>query len=236
MPKALAAEAALKERFGYTPILATEIEFYLPAAPDDTFWQPLSGHILKWEAERGTNQYEIALPPLHGAAAIIEHTEWCKALLSSADFSARPFADQPGSGLHVHVHLEDAEGRNVFFKKDEVMSDALRWSLGGLLATMKDNMPVFAPSNASRSRFQPGANAPTTVSWGANNRTTALRLPDTGMPEKRIEHRVAGADADAGAVVAAVLVGIVFGLENKCDPGPQIYGDAGLAMYGLIKL
>ena len=113
---------------------------------------------------------------------------------------------------------------------------ALRHTLGGLLATMQENMDVFAPTEESRARFASGDHIPTTVSWGANNRTTALRLPYTGLPFRRIEHRVAGADADVAAVIAVILEGVLHGLENRLEPGPQMHGNASLPMYGLPPL
>jgi glutamine synthetase len=238
----------------YRPVVATEIEFYLSGSAGrdlGSFWSEVRARceaerigIYKIEKETGDEQHEVALQPLGDVAEIIRQTDALKALLAEcakahemhADFSAKPKPDQPGSGLHVHVHLEDAHGYNLYEKTNDIMSDALRHSLGGLLATMKRHMPVFAPTLASRLRFVAGGNAPLTLSWGANNRTTALRLPDTGVPQKRIEHRVAGADADVGAVLAAILEGIAFGLAQGCEPGPQMYGDASLPMYGLERL
>ncbi|MDE3015601.1 MAG: hypothetical protein KGI29_01565 [Pseudomonadota bacterium] len=240
--------------FGLTPVTAAEIEFYLPGSDGypqmQAFWCGVQAackaagiRLFKSEKEKGRDQHEVALMPdtpentARDVAAI-------KTILNDvaeehglqADFAARPFPGQPGSGLHIHIHLADAAGRNVFYKDDDTISDALKFSIGGLLATMQKNMPVFAPAAESYNRFTPGGNAPLTVSWGANNRTVAVRLPDSDHDNKRIEHRVAGADADPEKVIAAILSGICFGLESKSDPGAQIYGDAGLETYGLPKL
>ncbi len=106
------------------------------------------------------------------------------------------------------------------------MSDALKYAIGGLLTALPESMKIFAPNAESYARFAPGGNAPTTISWGANNRTVAVRLPDAPHDKKRIEHRVAGADADPHAVIAAILEGIHDGLTRHLDPGPQTYGDA----------
>ncbi|MDE3061241.1 MAG: hypothetical protein KGJ06_09540 [Pseudomonadota bacterium] len=242
--------SGLAEEFGLTAITAAEIEFYLSSAPSDAFWDTVKSacavegiRLFKIEKERGKEQYEVALRP-EDPLLTARHVTAVKAVLDDAatrhglivDFAARPFAEQPGSGLHIHVHLLDESGKRVFFKNDEIISDALKFSIGGLLATMKDYMGVFAPGVESLARFTPGGNAPLTVSWGANNRTVAVRLPDSEHDEKRIEHRVAGADADPRNVIVAILAGIRYGLQNKCDPGQQIYGDAGLEMYGLPKL
>lgn len=238
IPSSLDAIARrLREEYSLTPVLATEIEFYLAAPPTDALWEAVRHEIAieKYEREKGPQQWEVALSMQRTPGMAAQQLARCKEILAAfgADFSAKPFADAPGSGLHVHLHLEDAQGANVFYKKDAIISDALKWSIGGLLATMREYMPVFAPTEASRARFVPGGNAPTTLSWGANNRTVAIRLPDVGAPFRHIEHRVAGADAQPEAVIAAVLTGVHYGLTHRSDPGPQIYGDAALATYGL---
>ena len=238
----------------HVPFIATEIEFYLFGSEGSdfgVFWAAVRAAcdeagigIFKIEKETGTEQHEVALMHTRNIAKIIADTEQLKIILSEraaaqgmrADFSAKPLAEEPGSGLHIHVHLEDAAGRNLFYKDEHGMSDALVHSIAGLLATMPEYMPVFLPTAESKNRLVAGSNAPTTISWGANNRTVAVRLPDTGTQFRRIEHRVAGADADVGAVIKAVLAGIEYGLEHKLMPPAQVYGDAGLAMYGLPPL
>lgn len=214
------------------------------------FWQEIAAHcaarniaLYKTDRESGKEQFEIALAPA-GALKTASDTAALKSIVETtaaahrmiADFAARPFANQPGSGLHIHVHLADREGGNVYFKHDETMSDALRFSLGGLLSWLNPCMAVFAPADASCRRFTQGSNAPLTVSWGGNNRTAALRLPDSEHHNKRIEHRVAGADADPGRVIAVILAALHYGLSKRCDPGGQIFGDAALPVYNLPRL
>ncbi len=235
-------------------IVATEIEFYLFDSDNSKISEyflklPLlcadcGLEIFRIEKERGLSQYEISLRHSENIEKIIADTEQLKKISSDlaasynmkADFSARPLADDYGSGLHIHVHMEDAEGNNLYWKKDDQLSDMLAYSLGGLLATMRDNMKIFAPDEKSRKRFVAGGNAPTTVSWGANNRTCALRLPDKPWNDKHIEHRVSCADVDVKSAVQAVLSGIDYGIANKLTPPPQIYGDASLTMYELPRL
>lgn len=238
----------LKRHYGFTPVIATELEFYLhgPQVADERVISALSEAtsslpVAKIEKERGAGQYEIALSPLASTTDVIAALESLKAAIIGAagaidlkaDFAAKPLAREPGSGLHIHVHLEDAKAQNVFFKRDNEISDALKHSLGGLLSTLPHAMPVFAPREESYLRFMAGGAAPTTFSWGANNRTVALRLPDIGAPYRHIEHRVPGADADGANTIAAILAGIHHGLKEKCDPGAQVYGDASLPQYKL---
>ncbi len=239
--------------FGYTPIVACEIEFTLhgaDACPSLVqFWQQVRAAcreqaigIFNIEKERGKQQFEVALMPTDAKKAA-DNCIKLQTILSQqaeshamrADFSAKPFADEPGNGLHVHVHLNDAHGQNIFTKDDHAMSAPLAHAIGGLLAWMADSMAIFAPHAESYARFAPGSNAPLTVSWGANNRTVAIRLPDSGHA-KRIEHRVAGSDANPQEVIAVILAAMHWGLAHKSEPGPQIYGDASLEQYHLPRL
>lgn len=240
--------------FGLHAITASEIEFYLHGSCERNlfeFWYAVkeacaaSGiKIFNIEKERGREQHEVSLSPCREPEKTISDTNTLKIIVTElavkygmqADFSAKPLADDFGSGLHIHIHLEDAQGKNQFYKDDENMSDTLRHALGGLLLWLPDTMPIFAPSEDSYARFGSGGNAPSTVSWGANNRTVAIRLPDTAHNNKRIEHRVAGADADVGQVMQVILAAIHHGLTICAEPSAQIYGDASLAAYNLPRL
>jgi glutamine synthetase len=245
----------LKKDFGLYPITASEIEFYIKGSEGcgtiAAFWDEVKAEctaakitLAKIEKEKGREQHEISLQFSTDASKTATDTEALKTIIGNkasahsmeASFAAKPFNDQPGSGFHVHLHLTTVEGKNVFYKDDYDMSDALKFSIGGLLAGMLPSMPIFAPSKESYARFKPGSNAPMTVSWGANNRTTAIRLPDAAHDNKRIEHRVAGADADAVAVMGSILGWVCEGLAKRIDPGPQIFGDAALPMYKLPPL
>ena len=230
----------------YIPVIATEIEFYLHNSMPEQALAIIKEECEKAkieyaaiEKERGREQYEISLKNSKDVEKIIHDTELFKCLMkerfTGADFSAKPLADDYGSGLHIHVHLEDGAGNNLFYK-DEEFSDYLLYAIGGLLQLMNNYMIIFAPNKESYARFLPKSNAPTTISWGINNRTTAIRLPNKPMNNKHIEHRVAGSDADIKKVIAAILTSIDYGIANKCDAAPPIYGDASLAQYNLPKL
>jgi glutamine synthetase len=86
-------------------------------------------------------------------------------------------------------------------------------------------MLIFAPSFTSFRRFAANAFVPVNATWGYNNRSVAFRVP-SGPPEnRRIEHRIAGADANPYLVLAAVLAGALHGIEGKLDPGPPSEGN-----------
>jgi glutamine synthetase len=139
-----------------------------------------------------------------------------------ATFMAKPFAERSSNGLHVHVSLRDRAGANRFAADEP----SLRHALGGLKATMAEAMLLFAPNANSFRRLRPLSYAPTAPTWGYNNRTVALRVPSGPEAARRIEHRVAGADANPYLVLAAVLAGIHHGLERRLDPGTPVAGNA----------
>ena len=140
---------------------------------------------------------------------------------------AKPFVDQAGSGTHIHVSVLDKDGNNIFACTPEQPADAhaprhRRPAAGH----RKDCMLMFAPHANSYRRFVLNAFVPLNDCWGFNNRTVAMRIPHSDEANMRIEHRIAGADANPYLVTAAVLAGILHGLENKGDPGPPIVGNA----------
>nr|WP_246047954.1 hypothetical protein [Hankyongella ginsenosidimutans] len=84
-----------------------------------------------------------------------------------ATFMAKPFADCAGSGLHIHVSVEDRDGRNIFADADPAGSPALRHAIGGLRETLADTMAILAPNANSYRRFRANSYAPTSPSWGS---------------------------------------------------------------------
>ena len=143
-----------------------------------------------------------------------------------ASFMPKPIDDEAGNGLHVHCSLLDEKGINVFDDGGEEGSDLLRYAVAGCLELLPASMLLFAPSFNAYRRFQPGNHAPTESAWGYDNRTTAIRIPESPSAARRIEHRVAGADANPYLVLAAVLAGIWHGIENTLSPPNPIEGNA----------
>jgi len=91
---------------------------------------------------------------------------------------------------------------------------------------MPECMLMFAPHLNSYHRFQDGSHAPVYACWGYENRTTAVRVPESEPVARRIEHRVSGADANPYLVLAAVLTGALHGIENQLQAPPDVEGDA----------
>ncbi|MEC8439234.1 MAG: glutamine synthetase family protein [Pseudomonadota bacterium] len=143
-----------------------------------------------------------------------------------ASFMPKPIDNEAGNGLHVHCSLLDENGTNVFDDGGEEGSDLLRYAVAGCLELLPASMLLFAPSFNAYRRFQPGNHAPTESAWGYDNRTTAIRIPESPSAARRIEHRVAGADANPSLVLAAVLAGIWHGIENMLSPPDPVEGSA----------
>jgi len=147
-----------------------------------------------------------------------------------ATFMAKPYPREAGSGMHLHISLLDAEGRNVFDGGPAgPASDTLRHAVGGILAGMPEAMAILAPNRNAYRRFQPNIFVPIRRSWGFENRSVALRIPLGKGSARRIEHRVAGADANPYLALATALAGIHHGIATEADPGPPDSGNAGHA-------
>jgi glutamine synthetase len=142
-----------------------------------------------------------------------------------ATFMAKPYADQAGTGMHIHTSLLDKNGNNVFDNGGPEGTDMLRHAVGGMAALMPESMALFAPSVNSYRRFRPDSFAPVNRRWGYNNRSVGMRIPVGPNAARRIEHRVAGADAHPYLVLAGVLAGIHHGLTKQLDPGPPAMGN-----------
>ncbi|MEM7020160.1 MAG: glutamine synthetase family protein [Pseudomonadota bacterium] len=185
-------------------------------------------------AECGPGQFEINLLHTDDAVAACDQALMLKRIIKAvaakhgylASFMAKPQAESVGSGTHVHISLLDAAGNNVFASPIGEPNETLLHALGGLQASMADAMLLFAPHANSWRRFQLDSYVSLNPCWGYNNRTVALRIPTSDENNRRIEHRIAGADANPYLVTAAILAGIHYGLTQKLKPTAPITGNA----------
>lgn len=153
-----------------------------------------------------------------------------------ATFMAKPFSEIAGSGMHVHMSLLGRDGANVFADEAPQGTPLLTHAIGGMAATMADAFAILAPNANSYRRYVARSHAPVAPNWGVNNRTVALRIPAGGAVSRRVEHRVAGADANPYLALAIVLAGAHYGLANRLDPGEPVVGDGYSAAGSLASL
>ncbi|OJF99841.1 glutamine synthetase [Rhizobium sp. 58] len=138
-----------------------------------------------------------------------------------ANFMAKPFAHRSGSGMHLHASLADPSGRNLFADVEDDLALMLRHAIGGLQRTMADSMLMFAPNLNSWRRFTRNSYAPTSPTWGRNNRSVAIRVPAGNPANRHLEHRSPGVDANPYLVGATVLAGMYQGIENQIEPDAE---------------
>ena len=185
-------------------------------------------------AEYGPGQYEVNLAHAPDALRACDEALRFKRIVKSvarahgcdATFLPKPYRDMAGSGLHVHVSLLDRSGANIFAAVDPLASRPLRHAIAGTLATLGDGLALCAPGPNSFRRFRAEAYVPMHVNWSINNRGSAIRIPASDAANLRIEHRLAGADANPYLVVAWVLAGIHHGLTRELEPPPVTSGNA----------
>jgi glutamine synthetase len=182
-------------------------------------------------AEYGMGQYEVNLRHVADPLLAADHAALLKRIVKGvaqsmqmrATFMAKPFTRQAGSGLHVHVSLADTDGTNrLGLDGGEVL---LQQAVAGMQTMMFDSLGFFAPNFNSYRRYL-GSFVPTTRDWGYNNRAVAFRVPAAHGAARRIEHRVAGADASPHLVVAAVLAAVLHGVTQQLAPTTAVHGRA----------
>jgi len=135
-----------------------------------------------------------------------------------ATFMAKINENLPGCGGHVHQSLWDKSGKkNLFYnEKDPAkMSELAKSYLAGQLYCLPHILPIFAPTINSYKRLVEGAWAPTTLTWGVDNRTVALRVLSNSSKSCRLETRVIGSDVNPYLAMAGCLASGLYGIKNK---------------------
>ncbi|MEM1163013.1 MAG: glutamine synthetase family protein, partial [Pseudomonadota bacterium] len=168
--------------------------------------------------EYGGGQFEINLhhtDPLTACDQAIALRRAVRATARNAGldatFMAKPWGDTVGSGLHLHLSVCDNDGRNLFDGGSDTPNGVMKHAIAGLVRHMPGSMLIFAPHLNSYRRFVPGFLCPVEATWSIDNRGAAIRVPETRGKGARIEHRVAGADANPYLVAAAVLAAALDG-------------------------
>jgi glutamine synthetase len=150
-----------------------------------------------------------------------------------ASFMAKWSKDWPGCGGHIHMSLQKkGSGKkgttSAFYdeKAPHKMSETMRQFVAGQQALMPELLAMVAPTVNSFRRLIPGFWAPTSATWGVENRTTALRVIPGSAKSQRVEYRVAAADGNPYLACAAALASGLWGIENKLKLGEPIQGNS----------
>jgi glutamine synthetase len=142
-----------------------------------------------------------------------------------ATFMPKPFAHLTGNGCHAHVSLWNKAGENLFEGDGELgLSDTAYAFLGGLIGHAPALTAILNPTVNSYKRLNApvtssGATwSPNTISYGGNNRTHMVRIPDAG----RLELRLADGAANPYLMPAAILAAGLDGIASQADPGTRL--------------
>nr|WP_199066119.1 glutamine synthetase family protein [Chromobacterium sp. ASV5] len=182
--------------------------------------------------EMGPSQFEINLK--HGdALKLADQTFLFKTALKeighrhqlSVVCMAKPLPGQPGSSMHLHQSLLNAEDGNAFSLPDGGPSPAFFGFIAGLQRFLPQLMPLLCPNPNSYRRFVKGMAAPVNLSWGVDNRSVGLRVPVSGPEARRVENRLPGCDANPYLALAASLGAGLLGIELGCSPSEPAVGN-----------
>lgn len=175
-------------------------------------------HAVKTESVPG--QVEITFDPASPVAACDRHAVYKHAARAIADqdgmmvnWMAKPHPGHNGSGCHLHLSLTDADDAQVFTGQGPELGPTASRAVAGCLDLLADAAPLYAPTVNSYRRYLPGVYAPLRVDWGVDDRLAALRLTGRGE-HRRIECRLPGADCSPYLAAAALIAGIVHGLDH----------------------
>jgi glutamine synthetase len=144
----------------------------------------------------------------------------------AATFMPKPFGNLTGSGLHLHSSLWDAQsGAELFADPADPrglgLSELAYHYIGGLIEHGPAMAAVTCPTVNSYKRFGVGAPnsgatwAPAYATYGGNNRTQMLRVPDGG----RVENRACDGSANPYLAMAVQLAAGLDGIDRGLDPG-----------------
>ena len=191
--------------------------------------------IITQNSEQGPGQQEINLDARDGVEAVDEAQTFKYAIKEIslkygylASFMTKPWIDRCASGAHVHVSLiNKSDGSNAFLDRSDPdgLSEVCRHFLGGLVAHAPANMVFAAPTVNCYKRYRPGVCAPTSATWGFENRSVCIRIKSTRGQSTHVENRLACSAAYPHLSALSTLQAGLLGIEGKIAPPPPALHD-----------
>ena len=189
-----------------------------------------------YQVEAGPGQFELQLSHadiLEAADQACIYKSGVKEIMARQGMTASFIAkfDSAGFGNSCHLHqslLDSRTGRNLFWdpEQEHNISRLMAYYAGGLLSVMTDFTLMWAPFVNSYNRYIEETAAGFNKTWGIDNRTVGIRVLPENERSCRLEHRVPGSDANPYLVMAAMLAGGIYGMENKIEPPQLVLGNA----------
>ncbi|MFD9663364.1 glutamine synthetase family protein [Rhodococcus sp. NPDC059968] len=182
-----------------------------------------------WADESSIGQIEFNISPTDIVTAADLYVRTRQAMRTVAyelgrtvTFMARWAPDQYGQGSHINLSLE-RDGVNAFHNPDNPHrpSQAMTDFIGGVLETLPAATTFQFPTINSYKRIVELDGPPTSITWGVENKSTAVRAICRDAKQTRVEYRVTSADVNIYLAFAAFLAGGIIGLDQHIDPGPE---------------
>jgi glutamine synthetase len=130
------------------------------------------------------------------------------------------YDEREGNSCHIHFSLADEQG--PLFHRERPLFESF---LAGQLAALRELTLLLAPNVNSYKRYAAATFAPTTVAWGLDNRTCALRVVGHG-PSLRFENRAGGADLNPYMALSAIIAAGLHGIDRELELEPVFEGNA----------
>jgi glutamine synthetase len=151
-------------------------------------------------------------------------------------FLPKPFSNECGSGMHVHIQVKK-DGKYIMFDENgySKLSKIAHYMIGGLLKHARSLTALTNPTTNSYKRLIPGFEAPVSIAYATANRSSIIRIPGYTLDEseKRFEYRSPDAMSNPYLVYAALMMAAIDGIENKIDPTELGYGPYDVNLYDL---
>jgi len=185
------------------------------------------------KGECNLGQHEIAFRYAEAVATCDNHSIYktgAKEIAAqesmSITFMAKPNTRE-GNSCHIHLSVRGASDGAPVMAGDGPygLSPLGEHFLAGQLAALRELTLSYAPNINSYKRYVPGSFAPTSVRWGPDNRTCALRLVGHG-PSLRVENRTPGGDVNPYLAVAAMIAAGLHGIDQELPLEPPVTGNA----------
>jgi glutamine synthetase len=234
------SEAHEKDYSGLTPTIPYILDYHILATTmDEAYLGPIrrgmqaAGIPVEFsKGEAWYGQHEVNTRYADAVTSADRHTIYKNGVKEiaflngiSASFMAKPSEKDIGSSCHIHSSLVGADGGESAFVEGEEETDVFRHYLGGQRARIRELALFVAPAVNSYKRYAAESWAPTSVSWGRDNRTCGFRIVGHGQ-SRRVECRIPGADLNPYLGYAALLAAGLDGIEQGTDPGPELKGNA----------
>ncbi len=227
--------------------IGAELEFYLVHQNEDeeAALEKIATKCLRVDKERGWHQFECIVEYTPDLIGLAEELAELKSHITvsarqhgiKAVFDAKPFDNDFGSGLHLHLSMHNKLGVNVFADGTYDDNKLLQNTIGGILSITEESVFLLCNNDNDFKRFQEkDFLAPTHVSWGGNNRSTIIRIPDSEPKFRRVEFRLPPANSDPYMAITTLLLGTLEGLNNELTPPVRVFGNAFDEKYQLPQL